>query len=290
MGERQTPRLIGAVVIQGRPVDELKRDWKLCEEAGFHSLWVFDHLMTYPIMGVLLEAWTTLAAMATSTERIRIGVNVTNITYRNPAVLAKEAITIDALSNGRLELGIGAAGSRTQDALVSGVDEWPVAERVQRFEEFVELIETVTSGRSDSYEGAYYRTHGFDRGPWPVQPKLPLTIAAHGEKTLRIAAEHADTWSASAGFNRGRDDLIPFLRASNHKLDDFAHEAGRDPEQIRRSLTIGTSGFDWWRSRDAFDDFFGRVAEAGTHDLVFAYPPAADIDAEAFLDLVKPLM
>jgi len=286
MGERPQ---IGVAVIQGRPFAELRRDWMLCEEFGFHSLWVFDHLMTYPIMGVLLEAWTTLAAMAVCTERIRIGTNVTNITYRNPAVLAKEAITVDHLSDGRLDLGIGAAGTRTEDVLVTGAEEWSVVERVERFGEFVELISDLTSGRTDRYDGRYYRSERFNRGPWPVQRKIPLTIAAHGPKTLAVAAKHADTWSASAGFNRGNPKLVEFLRDYNDRLDQMAADLGRDPGTIRRSLTIGTSGFDWWRSRDAFDDFFGRVAEAGTSDLIFAYPPAADLDAETFLSLVKPL-
>jgi alkanesulfonate monooxygenase SsuD/methylene tetrahydromethanopterin reductase-like flavin-dependent oxidoreductase (luciferase family) len=281
---------IGAVVIQGRPFVDLKRDWQLCEEVGFSSLWVFDHLMTYPIMGVLLEAWTTLAAMAVSTERIRIGVNVTNITYRNPAVLAKEAITIDHLSGGRLELGIGAAGTRTEDVLVTGADDWPLAERVERFGEFVEMVGTLTSGRSDRYDGRHYRSERFNRGPWPVQEKLPLTIAAHGPRTLRVVAQHADTWSASAGWNRPTPDLFGFIGEYNRRLDDLAREYGRDPASIARSLTIGTSGLDWWRSRDAFDDFVGRTTEAGSTELIFAFPPAAEIDAETFLDLVKPYL
>lgn len=276
---------IGVVVIQGRRFDDLRRDWQLADEAGLHSLWVFDHLMKYPIMGVLLEAWTTLAAMAVCTKEIRIGALVTNITYRNPAVLAKEVITIDHLSSGRLEIGIGAAGTRTQDALVSGVEEWPVAERVERFDEFVELVKLTTRGAS-SYEGTYYRCERFDRGPWPVQERPPITVAAHGRKTLRIAAKHADTWSASAGFGRLKFDLFPSLRKWNATLDQFAADASRDPADIRRSLLIGPSGPEWWSSQDALDDFIGRSTEAGMTDLVFSYPaPAGDL-----LELVKPYL
>jgi alkanesulfonate monooxygenase SsuD/methylene tetrahydromethanopterin reductase-like flavin-dependent oxidoreductase (luciferase family) len=277
------------VVVQARPVGELRDDWKLVEDAGFHSLWVWDHLMAYPKMGVLLEAWTTLAAMAASTSRIRIGTLVTNITYRNPAVLAKQAITVDHLSGGRLELGLGAAGTRPQDALVAGVGEWPAPERVERFAEFVEMVSRLTSG-AGSYQGRYYRSKGFERGPWPVQDRLPLTIAAHGSKTLRVAARYADTWNVSSGFGRRIEDLLGFLRRGNERLDELAMEAGRGPGDIRRSLLVGTSGLDWWRSRYALEDFVGRVEEAGTSDLIFAYPPPGEIDRSDFLELVATLV
>ncbi len=245
--------------------------------------------MAYPVMGVLLEAWTTLAAMAVSTSRIRIGTLVTNITYRNPALLAKEAITVDQLSAGRLELGVGAAGTRTDDALVSGVEEWPRAERVERFDEFVRMVSELTSGTSDSFAGRYYRSEHFSRGPWPVQDRLPLTIAAHGPKTLRTVARHADTWSVSAGFGRLIGGLFDFLREYNERLDELALQARRQPTAIRRSLLVSASGFDWWKSKDALDDFVGRVTETGTCDLVFSYPAPDEIDASAYLDLLTGL-
>jgi alkanesulfonate monooxygenase SsuD/methylene tetrahydromethanopterin reductase-like flavin-dependent oxidoreductase (luciferase family) len=210
---------------------------------------------------------------------------VTNITFRNPAVLAKEAITIDHLSGGRLEIGIGAAGTRTEDALVTGSPEWPVAERVERFGEFVELVKTVTSGGGE-YHGRYYWCERFDRGPWPVQTRPPLVIAAHGPKTLRIAATHGDTWSASAGFGRLGYDLYPSLQRWNEMLDHFTTEAGREPSDLRRSLLIGHSGVDWWSSKDAFDDFVGRTTQAGMTDLVFVYPAPGGAD---FFELVNTL-
>ena len=275
--------------MQARPIDDLQRDWKLVEEAGFDSLWVWDHLMAYPVMGVLLEAWTTLAAIAVSTSRVRIGTLVTNITYRNPAVVAKQAITVDHLSAGRLELGLGAAGTRADDAAVAGVDEWSKPERVERFAEFVDMVVKLSSG-AESYSGRHYRSNGFNTGPWPVQEKLPVTIGAHGPRTLRIAARHADTWNVSAGFGRSANDLFGFLRNYNRRLDDLAAEEGRKPADIRRSLLVGTHGFDWWKSQQAFDDFVGVVADAGTSDLVFGYPPASGIDGPRFLEMVAPLL
>jgi alkanesulfonate monooxygenase SsuD/methylene tetrahydromethanopterin reductase-like flavin-dependent oxidoreductase (luciferase family) len=245
--------------------------------------------MAYPVMGVLLEAWTTLAAMAVSTSRVRIGTLVTNITYRNPALLAKEAITIDHLSGGRLELGLGAAGTRADDAAVAGIDEWPKGERVERFGEFVEMVSELTSG-AEKYSGRYYRSDRFSAGPWPVQKRLPITIGAHGPRTLRVAAKHADTWNVSAGFGRALEDLIGFLREYNERLDALAVEEGRRPSDIRRSLLIGGQGYEWWKSQQAFDDFIGSVTETGTSDLVFAYPPPKGIDGPTFLERVAALL
>src|SRR5207249_11814750 len=112
---------------------------------------------------------------------------------------AKEAVTIDHISSGRLEIGIGAAGTREQDSLITGTDIWSPAERAERFEEFVALVDATTSGRTGTYAGRYYKTEGFARGPWPVQePRPPITVAAHGPKTLRVAARYADTWNAVA--------------------------------------------------------------------------------------------
>ena len=104
-------------------------------------------------MGTLLEPWTLLGALAVSTERVRIGTLVTNITYRNPALLAKQAITIDHISSGRLEIGIGAAGTQRDDARVAGVAEWTLSERAERFEEFVELVDTALRGESRVVRG-----------------------------------------------------------------------------------------------------------------------------------------
>ena len=276
--------------MQNRPYPDLVRDWKLLDEAGFHTMWVADHLMTFPTIGSLLEAWTTLGAAAAVTEKIRIGTLVTNITYRTPTLLAKEALTIDHISDGRLELGIGAAGTRRDDARVAGVDEWSVSERADRFEEFVETIDSILRG-TDVMDGKYYGTEGFDRGPWMVQrPRPPLTIAAQGPRTLRVAARFADTWNALAGFGRAGEELLSFLRSCNAQLDELATEFGRDPSAIRRSLLVQSSGFEWWTSPDAFSDFLGTMGEAGVQDFVFYFPPnngsPVDVDPDTFLQLI----
>lgn len=264
-------RRFGVAYLQDRPLDDLVRYWQLVEDAGLHGLWVGDHLTTYPVMGALSELWTTLAAMAMSTSRIRIGALVANITYRNPTLFAKEALTVDHLSAGRLEVGIGAAGTKLEDGLVAGVDAWSTSERASRFEEFVEMCDGLMSGAIDTYEGSYYRTKGFDRGRWPVQrPRPPLTIAAHGPRTLRVAARFADTWSVLGGWGRTGEELFDFVRSTNARLDALASEAERSPTDIRRSLLVGRTGLEWWESETSLRDFLNSFGECGIQDFVFS--------------------
>jgi alkanesulfonate monooxygenase SsuD/methylene tetrahydromethanopterin reductase-like flavin-dependent oxidoreductase (luciferase family) len=273
----------GCLTVQEIPRDELFAAWARIEDAGFDGLWLADHVMTFPKMGALMEAWTTLAAAAMRTERVRLGTLVTNITYRDPVLVAKEAITIDHLSGGRLDLGIGAAGTRDGDARVAGVDTWSTPERVRRFAEFVELVDGLMSGEIESFSGKYYSTGSFGRGPWPVQkPRPPLVIAANGPKTLRVAARFADEWNALAGWGHKGDDLFEFLRSSNARLDDFAADAGRDPSTIRRSALVGEAGFEWWDSADALQDFVWKMRASGIQDLVFYYPTSQAAAGGAF--------
>jgi alkanesulfonate monooxygenase SsuD/methylene tetrahydromethanopterin reductase-like flavin-dependent oxidoreductase (luciferase family) len=274
---------LGCVLLQNRPFDELRRDAAVIEEAGFRTIWLADHVMSFPKMGTLLEPWTLLGSLAVSTERVRIGTLVTNITYRNPALLAKQAITIDHISSGRLELGIGAAGTQRDDARVAGVAEWTLSERAERFEEFVELVDTAMRGEADAFAGEYYRMDAFERGPWPVQqPRPPLTIAAQGPRTLRVAARFAG------------EDLLAFLKSCNAELDDLAAGFGRDPADIRRSLLVQNSGFTWWESAQALADFLGAVTETGVQDVDFYYPPYGEaasggLAPERFLELIAGL-
>jgi alkanesulfonate monooxygenase SsuD/methylene tetrahydromethanopterin reductase-like flavin-dependent oxidoreductase (luciferase family) len=280
---------LGAVLLQNRPFTELRDDCRLLEDAGFRTIWLADHVMTFPKMGTLMEPWSLLGALAATTNTVRLGTLVTNISYRNPAVLAKEAVTIDHISNGRLELGIGAAGTRRDDPRVAGVPEWPVAERASRFEEFVEMVDHVLRG-GEEFEGEYYRTDGFALGSWPVQqPRVPLTIAAQGPRTLRVASRFADTWNALAGFGRSGPELLAFLRSANAELDGLATDAGRDPRTIRRALLVMDSGFPWWESSGALADFLGAVTSTGIEDFDFYFPPYAEAESvsrDRFLELI----
>lgn len=279
---------IGLALFQSIPWPELAGAAREAEQRGFEQLWLADHLMAFPRGGVLLEAWTTLSALAAVTDTIRLGTGVTNISYRNPAVLAKQAMTADQISAGRLELGIGAAGTREQDPAVAGIVDFGPRERAERFEEFVAAVDALLRGAS-SFEGRYYTSAGFSTGPHLVQhPRPPLTLAAHGTSSLRTAARYADRWSVIVGTNFAVGGLEDDVRRLGARLDELAVAAGRDPSSIVRSGYVGRTGEPYWESVGALRDLIARYREAGLDEFVFPYPAGwlTDVIGEpsAFLD------
>ncbi len=264
-------RRFGCVAVQHVPIRELINAWKRIEDAGFDSLWVYDHLLKFPKMGTLLEAWTTLAAAASHTSRVRLGPLVTSLTFRHPVLLAKQAMTLDHLSDGRLDLGVGAGDGA--DAHVAGADQWTVSERADRFAEFVSMLDGVLTGSIRDFSGTYYRTEGFEMGSWPVQkPRPPLVIAANGPKTLRTAARFADVWNGMAGWRNRGPGMWAHLKGCNERLDEYADEAGRTPSGIRRSVLVGHTGVEWWTSPSALEDLVGRLVQTGFDEFIFHYP------------------
>src|SRR6266508_74126 len=178
----------GLLVRLSDPWPTLVAQWQEMEALGFDSLWVADHF------GALsYEAWTALAGLASRTTRVRVGTLVTSTAFRNPAFLAKEALTVDHLSNGRLELGLGAgagggfrpsgAEGRTRaaqfelDHSMTGIGQWGDSERVGRFREAVRIVDRLLRGETVTYEGRYYRGKEASLGAAPLQrPRPPLTI------------------------------------------------------------------------------------------------------------------
>jgi alkanesulfonate monooxygenase SsuD/methylene tetrahydromethanopterin reductase-like flavin-dependent oxidoreductase (luciferase family) len=274
----------GLVTPQLVPWPAMVERWRTAEDLGFDSVWVVDHFVNpYRPDGRWFEGWTMLAALAALTTRVRLGALVTSISFRNPAVLAKEALTVDHISNGRLELGIGAAGQE-RDHTMTGSEPWPVAERVARFGEAVQILDQMLRNEETTYEGRYYQVREALMNPGPMQrPRPPLTIAAHGPKTLRIAAAYADTWNSSANIGRSGPDVtvesaVEVTRQRNERMDELAAAQGRDPGAIRRSLLAGggTTPENPWASVEAFQDFVGRYRAAGIDEFLFYYPSRAE--------------
>ena len=215
--------------------------WKEADDIEiFESGWTFDHF--YPIFsdpaGPCLEGWMTLTALAQATRRLRLGTLVTGIHYRHPAVLANMAATLDIVSGGRLELGIG-AGWNEEESGGYGIELGGPAERSDRFEEACQVIVSLLTQPATDFDGTYYRLAGARCEPKPVQqPHPPLVIGGSGEKrTLRTAARFAQHWNFVGGsseeFARKRDVLHAHCR-----------DIGRDPREIMLSshVRLGPGG------------------------------------------------
>jgi len=166
------------------------------EAAGFDSVWLMDHLAApaAPEWDTL-EGWTLAAALATRTSRIRLGHLVTCDPFRHPAVLAKMAATVDALSNGRLELGLG-WGSVDDELRTFGIDAGPASERAARLRETLEILPRMFGGEPFDYAGVHYRLMGARGRPVPVQSRIPVHVGGAGPKlTMPLVRDFADWWN-----------------------------------------------------------------------------------------------
>lgn len=249
------------------------------EELGYDGIYVWDHLVhrTQEPTDPLFDGLTVLAAAATATSRIRLGTLVASPTIRHPVLLAKQAMTVDNVSGGRLELGIGAAGVLL-DYVALGLEPWSKAEQVSRFRDTVEIVDAVLRGAS-AYSGTHWSGEGVTMAPGSVQPpRLPLTIAAHGPRTLSIAGRHADTWNSITPRGVPADEALSWVASRARLLDEAAVEAGRDPATIRRSVLIGSDEWPVLASPGAFRDAVRRYHEVGVTDVVLLHP---DHPAEA---------
>ncbi len=241
--------------------------WLYFESLGFDSLWDCDHYQqpSRP-QGPYFEGWTLLAALAARTSKVRIGVLVTSNTFRHPALVAKEAMTVDHISHGRLELGLG-AGWFVPEHTNFGIPFPEPPELVARFRESVEAIDLLLRQDVTSYEGQYVQLKDAPFRPGPVQkPRPPLTLGAHKRKMMQIVAEFADRWNSHG--------TVDELRERNAILDEECAAIGRDPSSIVRSL-YGWAALmpaDPWSSVDAFHEVIGRYRESGIHDFIIDAP------------------
>ncbi|MDP8937137.1 MAG: TIGR03560 family F420-dependent LLM class oxidoreductase [Actinomycetota bacterium] len=215
---------------------ELRRRVSFAEEAGFDGAWVFDHFKALygDRGGPCMEGWTLLAALAACTHRIRLGTLVTGVTYRHPSLLAAEVVTVDHVSDGRLELAVGAAWFAEEHREL-GFDFPSAGERIDRLEEAIQVMKALFTTDGADFRGRYYRLRGASYNPKPVQrPHPPLWVGGGGERrTLPVAARHADVWH---GFGSPA-----VLARKSAIVDRAADEAGRDPAAIVRSTNLSIS-------------------------------------------------
>jgi F420-dependent oxidoreductase-like protein len=215
-------------------VDELRTVWGIADEAGFDHCWNFDHFASIGArgnFGDVFEGWTLLGAMAEATDRVRIGCMVTGNTYRHPAVLAKMAVTVDHLSGGRLEFGLGAAWADNEHTMLD-LEFGTAGQRIARMEEACRMIKLLWTEDRASFAGRHYRLVEAVASPKPVQSRPPIWIGGSGErKTLRVVAEHADVWNLAFG------EVEEAIRLSG-VLDEHCAAVGRDPAEVRRSVQL----------------------------------------------------
>lgn len=262
-------RTFGIQTLQTCTWPELKERWAWFETLGFDSLWLPDHFVpTARPDGPWFEAWTLLSALALVATKPRIGVLVSSNTFRHPSLLAKMAVTVDHISDGRLDLGIG-AGWFVPEHEMFGLDFPETKELVDRYMEAVRLIDQYLRNDRTSFDGTWYSLREAPNRPAPVQrPRPPLVLGAHGPRMIRFAAHYADTWNS-----RGTPAEI---RQRNETLDEACAKIGRDPKLITRSLLYVIAQMPEeqpWASIEAFEDFIGRFSEAGMSDFILQPPP-----------------
>ena len=254
------PLRVGIKLSQDAPIESYKAIWKIADEARFDHCWAMDHLATIGGIGddrPIFDGWELLAAMAAATSRVRLGLMVTGITYRNPALLAKIATTVDHLSGGRLEFGIGAAWAANEHQMYSipGLDH-----RVGLLSEGLRVIRMLWTQDRTDFDGRYYTMRNAVANPKPLQkPWPPIWIGAGGDATIRLTARHADVWNAAGGAGGGVERAVEWSR----RLDDACAAIGRDPGEIRRSAQM-PAGDDM----SELQDRLRRYHEAGFTELV----------------------
>jgi alkanesulfonate monooxygenase SsuD/methylene tetrahydromethanopterin reductase-like flavin-dependent oxidoreductase (luciferase family) len=228
------PIKLGAIIWnQYTPWAEFREAGIRADRLGFDSIWTWDHL--YPIVGShegpMYEGWLTLAAWAEATERARIGLMVGANTFRNPALVAKMATTLDHISNGRAVLGIGGAWFETEHRAFGLEFGGSPGERLRWLEEAARIMRGMLRGEQPSGD-RYYTTHEVRNDPAPLQERMPLLIGGGGEKrTLRIVARYADACNVGGGFDN--------VKRKDEILREHCRSVGRDESEIERTAGMG---------------------------------------------------
>ena len=220
--------------------------------------WLFDHFMPLGAdpTGPCLEGWTLLAALAAQTKRLRVGIMVTGNTYRHPTVLANMGATVDVISGGRLDFGIGAGWNELEHSAY-GIPLYAPGERIRRMGEACEVIKRMWTETAPDFDGQYYQLRGARCEPKPIhKPYPPFVIGGSGEQlTLRMVAKYADIWNFVGGSTET-------FRHKNEVLDNYCAAIGRDPAAIERSVQVFADPDNLSDARDTVRDY---ITAGATH-------------------------
>jgi alkanesulfonate monooxygenase SsuD/methylene tetrahydromethanopterin reductase-like flavin-dependent oxidoreductase (luciferase family) len=249
---------------------------------GFAHAWTYDHL----VWGGLPDSpWfaavPTLAAAAGVTSTIGLGTFVASPNYRHPYTFARDVLTLDDLSGGRFRCGLGTGGDL--DSRVLG-EERTLKERVDRFHEFVPLLDRLLREDQVTYDGESYTTRDARTLPGPVRHRVPLLVAANGPRSIRLAAEHGDGWITYGGAGDTVEQWFEHVAGLVARFDEAVAAAGRGP--LDRLLSLDSAPRFSLESVDLYSEMAGRAADLGFTDVVTHWPDGPYAGDEAVLEAV----
>lgn len=262
------------------PWEVLKARFVRLEQLGIDVAALPDHFVDWTNPpSPWFESWTALTGLAAATTSIRLSSCVTQIPFRNPALFARQALTLDHVSHGRLEIGLGTGLVHDPSYAMIGIPDWEPKERVARLGEYVEIVDRLLRDEVTSFEGDYYRVAGAIMNPRPVQsPRPPIMVAALGPVMMRHAARFADTWN-SLSFEESFEDQVAETRRRATQMAEVCASVGREPATLRRSYTMFDArarprggSLDYYDSSDRFEEMVSRIVELGMDEIGLYYP------------------
>jgi alkanesulfonate monooxygenase SsuD/methylene tetrahydromethanopterin reductase-like flavin-dependent oxidoreductase (luciferase family) len=266
---------IGVEILPESSWPDLLGRFQRAEEMGFDSAWDCDHFVNpYAPDSDWFEGWTLLAAVAARTDRIRLGTLVTSVAFHNPAFLAREALTVDHISNGRLIIGLGTGSTHGDPSYpMTGIPDYTPAERVSRLAESAVVVDKLLRDQEATFAGRHYIIQGAQMRPGPVQrPRPQLLIAALGPATIGVAARYADIWNSYVPPQLTLDEGLALTRERSRQLDERCAAIGRDPAQITRSLLDFATYTRPYDSVDQVRDVIERYHVLGIREFIFYWP------------------
>jgi alkanesulfonate monooxygenase SsuD/methylene tetrahydromethanopterin reductase-like flavin-dependent oxidoreductase (luciferase family) len=268
---------IGLVILPSDRWIEARPQWEWADRAGFHTAWTYDHIRWGGMPdGPWHAAVPVLAAAAAVTERVRLGTLVATPNFRHPVTLARDALALDDLSGGRLDLGLG-PGSEGPDATALGQEPWARGERMTRFGEFLQVLQAIVDGEpttQTSIRTAHYTADEAPSTPGALQHPLPLTIAAGGPKGLRLAARYGRDWvtiGPTGGGARTPETALEAVRRQLPLLEEACRSVGREPSSVGKVL-LWTPTEPVIESLDQFDELVAPYDELGFDQFVVHHP------------------
>lgn len=269
---------VGIVILPDQRWSVAAQRWRRAEAYGFAHAWTYDHIGWRDLVdGPWFDAVPTLSAAALTTSRIRLGTMVASPNFRHPAHFAREVTALDDISAGRLILGVGAGGVAGHDNEVLGQAPLAPRARVDRFSEFLELLDRILRDERVTWHGEHYSVVDARGTPGCVQaPRVPFVVAATGPRSMRLAARLGAGWVTTGTRTEGLDAWWRSVAQAARQFEEVLDAAGRDPATIDRYLLLDPASPVYSLSSATFyADALGRAADCGFTDAITYWPRAA---------------